>query len=398
MGVILYLFLSSKGLSELEIGSMLTLTLAGDAIISLTITIYADSLGRRKMLFLGALLMIFAGLTFAYSRNFYVLTLAATIGVISPSGAEIGPFMALEQSILSLIVTDNQRTSVFAWYNLAGTFSQAIGVLLGGYLPYYLKTNYQYYDLEAYQVVVLVYVFVGFLLLALVTNLSSSVEIDQEIALSSTKQNESKWVCGSLFSLSPQSQKIILRLSLLFALDSFGGALVLQSFISYWFHEQYDIDTKSLGGLMFGCNLFAAISALSASWIASKIGLIQTMVFTHLPSNILLMMIPLMPNKNFAMLCLLARFSISQMDVPTRQSFTVAVVAPEERTIAGGVTNIIRSIGAALSPIITGIFMSSSEMYAYPFFVAGGIKVVYDLLIWWQFNEVKPPEERQAIK
>jgi MFS family permease len=190
-----------------------------------------------------------------------------------------------------------------------------------------------------------------------------------------------------------KSRDVVLKLSSLFALDAFAGGLIIQSMLAFWFHVKYGVDIGVIGSIFFGANILAGISSLLAAPLAKRIGLINTMVFTHIPSNILLMLVPLMPNLPLAVFVLLVRFSISQMDVPTRQSYTMAVVAPDERSAASGVTSIARSIGAAISPVLTGLMLGVPALISAPFFLAGGLKIVYDLLLFRQFRTVKPPEE-----
>jgi predicted MFS family arabinose efflux permease len=178
----------------------------------------------------------------------------------------------------------------------------------------------------------------------------------------------------------------------LFALDAFGGAFVIDSFLAYWFSKKFNVEPALLGGIFFGTNLLAGFSALAASRLAKKIGLINTMVFTHIPSNVLLMLVPLMPSLPLAIGMLLLRFSISQMDVPTRQSYTMAVVAPEERSAASGITTIARSVGSAIAPSLAGPLLATSL----PFFISGGLKILYDVLLWRNMRMVKPPEEKKV--
>ena len=187
---------------------------------------------------------------------------------------------------------------------------------------------------------------------------------------------------------------VVYTLSALFSLDAFGGGFVIQSIVAYWFHLRFGVEPGVLGAIFFGANLLAGISALSAAWIARRIGLINTMFFTHLPSNILLMLVPFMPTLPLAVAVLLLRFSISQMDVPTRQSYTMAVVAPDERSAAAGVTGIARSVGAALSPSLTGLLLAVPGLISVPFFLSGGLKIVYDLLLYRSFKTMKAPEEK----
>jgi predicted MFS family arabinose efflux permease len=279
----------------------------------------------------------------------------------------------VEQAALSQIVPDERRTHVFAWYNLVGSFATATGALAGGIFSQILQ-QIGIVPVNSYRAVVIVYGAIGLLLALLFTRLSPSVEAAYSDAA------PPRYHLGL-----HRSQSIILKLSALFGLDAFAGGFVVQSLVAYWFHVRFGVDPAALGGIFFGANILAGISALAAAWVAARIGLVNTMVFTHLPSNLLLMLVPLMPNLPLATLVLFVRFSISQMDVPPRQSYTMAIVAPDERSAAAGVTGIARSIGAALSPALAGAFLSSPAFFAAPFFVAGGLKVVYDLLLYRAF-------------
>jgi MFS family permease len=385
LSVVLVLYLAQVGLNEVQIGLLLTLTLIGDTIISLWITTSADRIGRQRMLIVGAGLMVFAGLLFALTYNFLLLLIAATIGVISPSGYEVGPFLSIEQAALSEIVPDEQRTKVFAWYNLVGSFATALGSLAGGSLVQTLQALGMK-PLLSYRAVVIGYAAIGLLLGLLFTQLSSAVELSQ-VAHPTQKLK-------TRFGLH-QSRGVVFKLSALFSIDAFAGGFVLQSILAYWFYIRYNVQPGLLGSIFFGANILAGISALSAAWVASKIGLIRTMVFTHIPSNILLILVPLMPNLPLAIAFLLMRFSISQMDVPTRQSYTMAVVAPDERSAAAGITGIARTTGASLSPVIAGPLLAKVALLNFPFFLSGGLKIIYDLLLYRSFRAIKPPEETQ---
>jgi MFS family permease len=382
LSIVLVLYLAKTGLSEMQIGLLLSSTLIGDAAISLWITTSADRMGRRRMLILGALLMVTAGIVFILTSNYIFLIIAAIIGVISPSGNEIGPFLSIEQAALTQLLPNNRRTQVFSWYNLAGSFSTASGALCGGWMTQILQRN-GLNQIQSYQVVLVGYAFAGVILTLLFLFLSPSVE--------------TKTVCdGSQVNRYlglHKSRKIVIKLSSLFALDAFAGGFVIQSLIVYWFHIRFGMDTGILGSIFFGANVLAGISALLASRIAARFGLINTMVFTHIPSNILLCLVPLMPFSWLAITVLLLRFSISQMDVPTRQSYTMAVVSPDERSAASGVTSIARSVGASVSPALAGLFLASSSLLSIPFFIAGGLKIAYDLALFRSFKTVKPPEE-----
>jgi MFS family permease len=385
LSVVLALYLVQAGLIEEQIGLLFTLTLAGDAGISLWLTTSADRFGRRSTLIIGALLMIGAGIVFIVTRNPFLLMVAAIIGVISPSGNEIGPFLSVEQASLTQLIPGERRTQVFAWYNLSGSFATATGALTGGWLAQFMQ-GAGMTALNSYRVVLAGYAVGGMVLAILFLFLSNRIEIQKEATPIATNQ-----VLGL-----HKSKGVVLRLSALFAMDAFAGGLVVQSMVAYWFHAKFGVEAGVIGSIFFGANILAGFSALLAGWLAKKIGLINTMVFTHIPSSIFMMLVPLMPSLPLAIAVLLARFSISQMDVPTRQSYTMAVVAPDERSAASGVTTIARSVGAALSPSLTGILFSIPSLLSVPFFLCGGLKIIYDLLLYRSFRRLKPPEEQKA--
>lgn len=388
LSVVLVLYLAQLGLKETQIGLLLTFTLVGDTIISLGLTTTADRVGRRRVLVAGAVLMVFAGVLFVLTRNFFLLLIAATIGVISPSGYEVGPFLSVEQASLAQITPGARRTQVFAWYNLVGSFATALGSLCGGGAAQMVQ-GMGVAPLASYQAIVLAYAAMGGILAWGFARLSPAVEV---LAAAPRVSSPSGW-----FGLH-RSRGVVLKLSALFSLDAFAGGFVLQSIVAYWFHVRYGVEPGLLGSIFFGANVLAGISSLSAAWVASKIGLVRTMVFTHIPSNILLILVPLMPNLPLAVTMLLLRFSISQMDVPTRQSYTMAVVSPEERSAAAGITGIARTTGAALSPVLAGPLLASTALFSVPFFLSGGLKIVYDLLLYRSFQGVRPPEELAAAE
>jgi hypothetical protein len=296
----------------------------------------------------------------------------------------VGPFLAVEQAALPQTTTDKQRTAVFAWYSLLGSVMTGIGSFAGGVVAQSLQAAGQT-PLNSYRVVIVGYALLGAVLAVMFTRLSAAVEI-QGVQGPVTLQ--------SLFGLK-RSRKVVTNLSLLFMIDAFAGGLIVQSLVALWFNRVYGVDPAVIGAIYLGANLFAGLSALAAARVAARYGLVNTMVFTHVPSNILLILVPLMPNLPLAIAMLLARFSISQMDVPTRQSYTVAVVDPEERSAANGITNIARTTASAVSPIATGLLFGAGGIWlSVPFFLAGGLKLIYDYLLYQQFITVKPPEER----
>jgi MFS family permease len=381
LAVILVLYLAAAGFDGGEIGLLLSLTLVGDTLVSLWLTTHADRIGRRRTLLLGAVLMAAAGVVFASATVFAILLTAATIGVLSPSGNEVGPFLAVEQASLSEVSDPKRRTNVFAWYNLTGSIATAVGALVTGLTVGFLRGGMSMSELAADRVILLFYAGVGIVLIPVFLAVSPAVEVppvDTSIA--------------RRLGLH-RSKGIVFRLAALFSLDAFAGGLVIQSLIAFWFYTRFGVPEPVLGTIFFGANILAAFSALAAAGIARRIGLINTMVFTHLPSNVLLILVPLMPNLPLAILVLLARFSISQMDVPTRQSYTISVVDPDERSAAAGVTGIARTTGASISPLIAAPLMAAPALAGIPFIVAGALKIVYDLLLWRAFRARPTPEE-----
>ncbi|MEO5939828.1 MAG: MFS transporter [Candidatus Limnocylindrales bacterium] len=385
LAVVLVLYLAALRLDALTIGAILSLTLVGDTLISLWLTTSADRIGRRRVLIAGSLLMTGAGLVFAVTSWVPLLILAATIGVISPTGNEVGPFLAVEQAALSQATPDARRTPTFAWYNLAGYVATAVGALAAGLLSQALL-DAGFVPVDAYRVIVVGYALVGVAMAAVFWRVGAVVEAP-------TPPPEGDGIARRL-GLGRTSRGIVARLSALFALDAFGGGFIPQSLMAYWFHLQYGVEPALLGGIFFGANLLAAVSSLSASRFAARFGLVNTMVFTHLPSNVLLILVPLMPNLALAIAVLLLRFSLSQMDVPTRQSYVISVVEPGERSAAAGVTGVARTTGAAISPILSAPLVASGGLTALPFFLAGGLKIVYDLLLYRAFRSGRAPDER----
>jgi len=378
LSVILALYLDAVGLSGKQIGLLLTLAMIGDALVSFWITTSADHVGRRRMLIAGALLMAAGGIAFSATTSAAALMVIATIGVFSPSGSEVGPFLSIEQASLSQLVAPSRRTLVIARYALTGSFATATGALVGGFIAGAL----QHAGVEvarSYRILLYLYAGFGVLLTLLFLRLTPAIE-----AAPTTSRRR--------FGLH-RSHRAVWRLSSLFAMDAFAGGFIVQSLLALWFHVRFGFDVKALGAFFFGANALAGLSALLAARMAARIGLVNTMVFTHLPSNLMLMLVPLMPNATAAVVLLLARYSISQMDVPTRQSYTMAIVEPDERSAAAGITGIARSAGAAISPAISGALIASASLLAAPFYLAGGIKIVYDLLLYRGFRSLRPPEE-----
>jgi MFS family permease len=384
LAVVLVLYLDAIGIAAADIGLLLTLTLLGDAAVSLWLTTHADRIGRRRVLLAGAVLLLAAGLVFASTPVFAVLLVAATIGVISPSGNEVGPFLAVEQASLSQITDPSRRTSLFARYQLVGAVATAVGAAVAG-LVVQVVGGAVAPAADAYRAVIVGYALAGVVLAVLFAAVSPAVEVPPSEVTDAT--------VATRLGLH-KSQRVVLRLSALFALDAFAGGFVMLSFISFFFHERFGVDPVALGAILAVANLLAAGSALAAAPLAKRFGLVNTMVFTHLPSNVLLILVPFMPTLPLAALVLFARFAISQMDVPTRQSYTIAIVEPDERSAAAGVTGIARSLGVSLSPLIAAPLLVGSALMGAPFVISGSLKIVYDLLLYRSFQTLRPPEER----
>jgi MFS family permease len=374
LSVVLVLYLEALGLTDRQWGLILSGALLGDIVMSLWLTTSADHAGRRRMLMLGAWLMVGAGIVLATCDNFYLLLAAATIGIISPSDKEVGPFLSIEQSALTQSISAADRTAVFAWYNLAGSVAAAVGALVAGLVWEHLAQAGRTGP-DVYRPLVYVYTAIGLLLGLTFLRLSPAVEAPAQ----SAPQGHQVWLGLH------RSRSIVLSLSALFALDAFGGGFIIQSIVVAWFVKRFHADPAILGSVFFTANLLAAGSALIAARLAARFGLINTMVFTHLPSNVLLILVPLMPTFPLAILVLLVRYAISQMDVPTRQSYTMAIVRPDERSAAAGVTTVARSLGAAVSPFLAGACLAEPALFGVPFFVAGGVKIIYDLWLYRSF-------------
>ena len=375
LSVVLGLYLDAIGLDTTAIGWIFTAALAGGAIMTIVLTAVADTFGRRSLLVLGAVFMALAGLVFAASDDPILLAVAAIFGTISPSGKEVGPFLSIEQAILPQTTHEQNRTAAFSAYNLVGSLSGALGALAVG-LPSLLALA----PLAGYRLLVWGYVLSAVLMLVLFAFLSPAVEVRTGAARDLRRIGIRR------------SRGIVTKLAALFALDAFAGGFIVQSLVAYWFYLRYKTDINALGGIFFGANLLSALSFLAAPPIARRIGLLNTMVFTHLPSNFLLLLLPFMPNLELTVVVLLARHLLSQLDVPTRQSYTMAVVDPSERAAAAGVMSVARNIGAAIAPVFTGAVLAAPSL-GLPFLLAGGLKIIYDLWIFALFRHIRPPEE-----
>lgn len=376
VSVMLGLYLAAQGLEAGTIGWIFTAALVGGAVMTAILAGVADRLGRRRLLIVGAALMMLAGASFALLANPLLLGIAAILGTMSPSGKDIGPFSSVEQAVIPRTTKDEHRTSVFAAYNLVGSLTGAVGALVVG-VPAWLGIG----PLTGYQLLMWGYVALAGVLVVLYAQLSPRIEAK------TTQTAGRKWGLGVY-----HSRGTVAKLSALFAVDSFAGGFVVQGLIAYWFHLRWGVDTTALAGIFFGTNLLSALSFLAAAPIARRIGLLNTMVFTHIPSSILLVLVPLMPSLQLAVVLWLARHLISQLDVPTRQSYSMAVIDPDERAAAAGIMAVARTGAAAIAPAFAGATLAAPTL-GLPFLIAGGLKVSYDLAVYLVFRGVRPPEE-----
>ncbi|MGV3531611.1 MAG: MFS transporter [Chthoniobacteraceae bacterium] len=381
--VVLALLLASRGFDASQIGLLFTLTLLGDSVISLFLATRADRWGRRRTLIVSGFLMLAAGLLFEFGSGFWLLTLAATIGVISPGGGETGPFLAVEQAVLAQLVPAQKRMAYLAWYNVAGFSATAVGALAGGWIVSAMEAKGAAPG-SGFSLLLMAYAVIGFSLMAMSFFLGEEIEAND----AKIKPGIAKHWSGL-----HTSRPVVFKLSALFSLDAFAGGFIVQSILAYWFVLRFGLSEMALGQIFFTTNLLSGISALVAVPLAKRIGLINTMVFTHLPSNLLLIAVPLMPTAPLAVAALLARHFLSQMDVPTRQAYVMAVVPSDERSAANGITSTVRALASSLSPALAGKLIAIGALSGAPIIIAGTLKIAYDLALYAQFRSRPPLEE-----
>jgi len=380
LSVILAIYLKLVGFDDILVGIVLTATLVNSVFFNLLSSAYADKIGRKNILIIYAALMIASSIIFFVTSNYVALVIAALVGTINVTGSEVGAFLSLEQAMLTQTVSDiKKRNSIFAIYNAVGTFAMSAGVLLSG-LPAILQ-NYGFDKIGAIKSLFLIYAACAVVVLVIYLMLSKNIEVKENLKSGMSIKN-----------ISPKSKSIIWKMSSLFAVDSFGGGFVIQSIVSFWFYTKFGADLSSLSYIFAVAGVLTAISYIASSKIASKIGLVNTMVFTHIPSNVLLILLAFAPSLSIAVSLFFARMSLSQMDVPTRQSYIMGVVSENERIHAAVYTNTSRNISQAISPSITGIIIQTLSLSA-PFVVGGVLKIVYDVGIFFSFRKIKPPEE-----
>ncbi len=386
LAVILGVVLAGEGFSPAAIGVLITVSLVGDMVGTYVIGLVADTWGRRRTLALLSLLMAATGVIFGLVTSYPVLLLAAFFGTLGTSASETAPFLPIDQAMLAQITPPERRTALFARYNLIASGSSAVGALAAG-LPA-LLAGVGLPLASGIRLLFGAYAVLGLVVAGLSLRLSSPVEapVGHPIEVQSLKQR-----------FAPQlhrSRSIVWRLTALFSVDALAGGLVVQSLVALFFHLRFGVPLTTLSVLFFGANLLSALSFLAAVPLARRFGLLNTMVFTHLPSNVLLALVAFAPTFPIAAALLLVRQMLSQMDVPTRQAYTMALVDPEERTAAASVTSLARSLGSATSPIFSGLLLQGPLLIVgLPFILAGTLKAAYDLTLWSIFRHVHPKEE-----
>ena len=375
-GVLLGLTLARLGFSAAAIGAVLSAGLAGATLALVLVTWAGDRLGRRRCLVALSLAGAAGGLGAASVSEPWAMAAAAFVGILNGMGRDRGAALVLEQAILPATADDAGRTSVFARYNLLTDIGHALGALLAA-LPSLLAAL-GVDETQAFRAMFLLYA----LLLAAGAPLA--------LALSPAAETGAT---GARRPVSPQSKKIIWKISGLFAIDAIAGGFLGSALLSYFFFERFAVSAALIGGLFFAARVLNALSHLGAAWLAERIGLVNTMVFTHIPSSVLLASVAFAPNFWVAAILFLLREGLVEMDVPTRQSYVMAAVQPEERTYASGVTHLVRLGGWAVAPSFAGWLMQAASLAA-PLFIGAGMKIAYDLLLWRAFRKLRPPEER----
>ncbi|MFA5914916.1 MAG: MFS transporter [Burkholderiales bacterium] len=375
VSLLLPLYLLGLGFGPLQVGIIATTTLVGSGLLTLAVGVHAWRYHSRSLLLAAAALMAFTGLGFALFTQFWPLLLIALVGTLNPSSGDVSVFLPLEHAVLARVVADRQRTATFARYSLVGSLLAAAGSLAAA-LPATIVSLSGMSTTHAMQAM--------FLLYALLACVSGLVYRGLPRALASEERQP----------LAPlqQSKKRVYTLAALFSLDAFAGGFVVQSMVALWLYQRFDLSPASAGAIFFWTGVLSAASYLVAVRVAGRFGLVNTMVFTHIPSSVCLILLPFVPHLGWAIALLFVRSALSQMDVPTRSSYVMAIVTPAERPAAASITSVPRSLASALSPFLAGWMLSLSS-FGWPLLVAGGAKIAYDLLLLALFRKIRPPEE-----
>jgi len=377
MGVLLGLYLELLAYTPTEIGLVIGAGLAGAALSAAIVTFFGDTLGRRRSLLILSFAAAVGGFALLVSVNFWVVCSVAFLGMLNGMGRDRGAALVLEQAMLPGVVAPEQRTRAFAGYNVLQDIGHALGGLLAA-VPTLLRSLLSMGETGSFQVAIALYAVLLLTSAVLYLRLTTTVEVQQ---------------LKPALLLAPESRKVLWRISTLFALDSFAGGFIGTALLAYFFHLQFGATETAIALLFFLARAANAVSHFGAAWLAARVGLVNTMVFTHIPSSLLLMAVPFAPTFSIAALLFLLRECLVEMDVPTRQSYVMAVVRPEERTMASGVTHLVRMGGWAVAPFLAGPLMQGLAL-ATPLLVGSGLKIGYDIALYRAFRYLKPPEEQ----
>ncbi len=375
VAVLLPVYLTVLGFSPLEVGVIATAALLGSALLTLGIGLIGGRHDQRRLLLAGTSLMIATGVTLALVHDFALLLVVAFAGTINPSAGSVSVFVPLEHAVLSGEVSDRDRTKMFARYSLIGALSAACGALAAAVPDYLAFAGVG--QLAAIKAMFVLYALLGLagsLLYARIPQRPPSIEEQKAGALG-------------------PSRHIVYRLAALFSLDAFAGGFVVQSLLALWLFERFEMSLTAISFFFFWSGVLSAFSFPVAAWLSRRVGLVNTMVFTHIPSSLCLILAAVAPTLSVALALLLIRAALSQMDVPTRSSYVMAVVTAAERPAAASFTSVPRSLAAAASPALAGALFAAS-FQAWPLIICGALKIVYDLLLLVQFRHVRPPEEQ----
>ena len=375
ISVALSAYLTLLGWSGLRIGAIVTGMMLGSAVLTILTGSIGHRFPRRSILRFAALTMVATGLVFATSTTFIVLFVAGVLGTINPTSGDVSMFLPMEQSLLTATGRDEQRTDLFARYAFVGAMGGAIGSLAAG-VPGWVARRTALGEEDALQAVFFLYALAGIGILGVYRMLSPAIEPPEEARPT---------------RLGP-SKRIVHRLAAVFSLDAFAGGFSVQSLVALWLFRRHDMSVGAAGALLFWMGTCVAVSAFAAPRLAARVGLIRTMAFTHIPAQVFLILAAVMPNLPLAIVFLILRSLLSTMDAPARSSYVMAVVSPPERAAAASVTNVPRSLAAALPPIAAGWMLDRSD-FGWPLIIAGVLKIVYDLILLALFREVRPPEE-----
>lgn len=380
VSLLLPIYLIELGMNPFQVGIITTSTLIGSGIVTLLAGFQAYRFTYKTLLLMATALMAATGFSFATITEFWPLLLVAFVGTLNPSSGDVSLFLPLEHAVLSRFVEDRQRTAVFVRYSMVGALVAAAGALAAG-LPDFAAASIQIDARSALQAMFVLYGIIGLLCAAIYATLPKATGATETGTANKARSGPLK-----------KSRKIVFTLAALFSLDAFGGGFVVQSMLALWLFQKFQLSISMAGTIFFWTGIFSALSYLAAIRIANRFGLINTMVFTHLPANILLILIPFMPTLGWAIALLLIRSGLSQMDVPARSSYVMATVPPEERAAAASMTSVPRSLASAAGPFLAGYLLSISP-FGWPLVIAGGLKIIYDMLLLRMFRTVKPPEE-----